>query len=87
MLSKKMEDKKSTKEFSPEEVGKIQLRVENALSALEETLDSIDHENKHSQSDKDTKDGKESGNSNVSSQLIAERLDTVILKMKNMLER
>ena len=41
-----MKDKKSSKELSHEEVGKIQLRVENALSALEETLDSIDQENK-----------------------------------------
>ena len=82
-----MEDKKSTKELSHEEVGKIQLRVENALSALEETLDTIDHENKYSQSDKYTKNDKESGNSNLSSQLIAERLDAIILKMKNMLER
>ena len=82
-----MEDKKSTKELSHEEVGKIQLRVENALSALEETLDSIGHESKHSQSHKYTKDDKESGNSNVSSQLVAERLDAIILKMKNMLER
>ena len=82
-----MEDKKSTKELSQEEVGKIQLRVENALSALEETLGSVDQENKDSYSNNDTKDDKESGNSNVSSQLIAERLDAIILKMKNMLER
>ncbi len=84
LLSKKIEDKKSTKELSHKEVGKIQLRVENALSALEKTLDSIDHEHTHSQS---VKDNKESGNSNVSSQLIAKRLDAIILKMKNMLER
>ena len=82
-----MEDKKSTKELSQEEVGKIQLRVENALSALEETLGPVDQENKDSYSNNDTKDDKESGNSNVSSQLIAERLDAIILKMKNMLER
>ena len=82
-----MEDKKSSKELSHEEVEKIQLRVENALSALEETLDSINQENKHSRRDKYTNEDKESGNSNVSSQLIAERLDAIISKMKNMLER
>ena len=41
-----MEDTKSSKKLSDEEVEKIQLRVENALSALEETLDSIDQENR-----------------------------------------
>ena len=87
MLSKKIKDKKSSKELSHEEVGKIQLRVENALSALEETLDSIDQENKHFPRDKNTKEDKESGNSNVSSQLVAERLDAIISKMKNIVER
>jgi|TARA_B100000405_G_scaffold351_1_gene315 hypothetical protein len=82
-----MEDTKSSKKLSDEEVEKIQLRVENALSALEETLDSIDQENKFFPSDKYTNDDKESGNPIVSSQLIAERLDAIILKMKKMLER
>ena len=82
-----MEDTKSNKKLSDEEVEKIQLRVENALSALEETLDSIDQENRFFPRDKYTKDDKESGNPIVSSQLIAERLDAVILKMKKMLER
>ena len=81
-----MEDKKSVKELGHEEARKIQLRVENALSALEKTLDSIDQENKHSRRDKYTNEDKESGNSNLSSQLIAERLDVIIAKMKNMLE-
>ena len=87
MLSKKIKDKKSSKELSHEEVGKIQLRVENALSALEETLDSIDQENSFFPRDKYTNDDKESRNPIVSSQLIAERLDAIILKMKKMLER
>ena len=82
-----MEDTKSSKKLSDEEVEKIQLRVENALSALEETLDSIDQENKFFPRDKYTNDDKESGNPIVSSQLIAERLDAIILKMKKMLER
>ena len=82
-----MEDKKSTKELSQEEVGKIQLRVENALLALEKTLDSIDQENKHSQRDKDTNEDKGSGNSIAANQLIAERLDAIISKMKNIVER
>ena len=82
-----MEDKKSVKELGHEEVGKIQLRVENALSALEKTLDSIDQENKHSQRDKDTNEDKESGNSIAANQLIAERLDAIISKMKNIVER
>ena len=82
-----MEDTKSSKKLSDEEVEKIQLRVENALSALEETLDSIDQENKHFPRDKNTKEDKESGNPIVSSKLIAERLDAIILKMKKMLER
>ncbi len=82
-----MEDTKSSKKLSDEEVEKIQLRVENALSALEETLDSIDQENRYFPKDKYTNDDKESGNPIVSSQLIAERLDAIILKMKKMLER
>ena len=82
-----MEDKKSVKELGHEEVGKIQLRVENALSALEKTLDSIDQENKHSQMDKDTNEDKKSGNSIAANQLIAERLDAIISKMKNIVER
>ena len=82
-----MEDTKSSKKLSDEEVEKIQLRVENALSALEKTLDSIDQENKFFPRDKYTNDDKESGNPIVSSQLIAERLDAIILKMKKMLER
>ena len=82
-----MEDTKSSKNPSDEEVEKIQLRVENALSALEETLHSIDQENKYFPRDKHTNDDKESGNPIVSSQLIAERLDAIILKMKKMLER
>ena len=82
-----MEDTKSSKKLSDEEVEKIQLRVENALSALEETLDSLDQENKYFPRDKYTNDDKESGNPIVSSQLIAERLDAIILKMKKMLER
>ena len=82
-----MEDTKSSKKLSDEEVEKIQLRVENALSALEETLDSIDQENRYFPKDKYTNNDKESGNPIVSSQLIAERLDAVILKMKKMLER
>ena len=82
-----MEDTKSSKKLSDEEVEKIQLRVENALSALEETLDSIDQENKFFPRDKYTNDDKESRNPIVSSQLIAERLDAIILKMKKMLER
>ena len=82
-----MEDTKASKKLSDEEVEKIQLRVENALSALEETLDSIDQENRFFPRDKYTKDDKESGNPIVSSQLIAERLDAIILKMKKMLER
>ena len=82
-----MEDKKSVKELGHEEVGKIQLRVENALSALEKTLDSIDQENKHSQRDKDTNEDKESGSSIAANQLIAERLDAIISKMKNIVER
>ena len=82
-----MEDKKSTKELSQEEVGKIQLRVENALLALEKTLDSIDHENKYSKRDKDTNEDKGSGNSIAANQLIAERLDAIISKMKNIVER
>ena len=87
MLSKKMEDKKSSIELSHEEVGKIQLRVENALSALEETLDSIDQKNKHSQSDKDIDKDKKSGTSIASNQLIAERLDAIISRMKHIVER
>lgn len=82
-----MEDTKSSKKLSDEEVEKIQLRVENALSALEKTLDSIDQENRFFPGDKYTNDDKESGNPIVSSQLIAERLDAIILKMKKMLER
>ena len=82
-----MEDTKSSKKLSDEEVEKIQLRVENALSALEETLDSLEQENKYFPRDKYTNDDKESGNPIVSSQLIAERLDAIILKMKKMLER
>ena len=82
-----MEDTKSSKKLSDEEVEKIQLRVENALSALEETLDSIDQENRYFPRDKYTNYDKESGNPIVSSQLIAERLDAIILKMKKMLER
>ena len=82
-----MEDTKSSKKLSDEEVEKIQLRVENALSALEETLDSLDQENKYFPRDKYTKDDKETGNPIVSSKLIAERLDAIILKMKKMLER
>ncbi len=82
-----MEDTKSNKKLSDEEVEKIQLRVENALSALEETLDSIDQENRYFPKDKYTNNDKESGNPIVSSQLIAERLDAIILKMKKMLER
>ena len=82
-----MEDTKSSKKLSDEEVEKIQLRVENALSALEETLDSLDQENKYFPRDKYTKDDKESSNPIISSQLIAERLDAIILKMKKMLER
>ena len=82
-----MEDTKSSKKLSDEEVEKIQLRVENALSALEETLDSIDQENRFFPKDKYTNNDKESGNPIVSSQLIAERLDAIILKMKKMLER
>tara|TARA_Y100000739_G_C20285378_1_gene318579 strand:+ start:63 stop:311 length:249 start_codon:yes stop_codon:yes gene_type:complete len=82
-----MEDKKSRKELSQEEVETIQLRVENALLALEKTLDSIDQENKHSDKGEYTKANKESGSSIVSSELIAERLDAIIMKMKNMLER
>ena len=82
-----MEDTKSSNKLSDEEVEKIQLRVENALSALEETLDSIDQENRYFPKDKYTNDDKESGNPIVSSQLIAERLDAIILKMKKMLER
>ena len=82
-----MEDTKSSKKLSDEEVEKIQLRVENALSALEETLDSIDQENRYFPKGKYTNDDKESGNPIVSSQLIAERLDAIILKMKKMLER
>ena len=82
-----MEDTKSSKKLSDEEVEKIQLRVENALSALEETLDSIDQENRYFPKDKYTNNDKESGNPIVSSQLIAERLDAIILKMKKMLER
>ena len=82
-----MEDIKSSKKYSDEEDEKIQLRVENALSALEETLDSIDQENRFFPRDKYTNDDKESGNPIVSSQLIAERLDAIILKMKKMLER
>ena len=79
-----MEDTKSSKKLSDEEVEKIQLRVENALSDLEETLDSIDQENRFIPRDKYTNDDKESGNPIVSSQLIAERLDAIILKMKKM---
>ena len=82
-----MEDTKSSKKLSDEEVEKIQLRVQNALSALEETLDAIDQENRYFAKDKYTNNDKESGNPIVSSQLIAERLDAVILKMKKMLER
>ena len=82
-----MEDTKSSKKLSDEEVEKIQLRVKNALSALEETLDSLEQENKYFPRDKYTNDDKESGNPIVSSQLIAERLDAIILKMKKMLER
>ena len=82
-----MEDTKSSKKLSDEEVEKIQLRVENALSALEKTLDSIDQENRFFPRYKYTNDDKESGNPIVSSQLIAERLDAIILKMKKMLER
>ena len=82
-----MEDTKSNKKLSDEEVEKIQLRVENALSALEETLDSLDQENKYFPRDKYTNDDKETGNPIVSSKLIAERLDAIILKMKKMLER
>ena len=81
-----MKNTKSSKKLSDEEVEKIQLRVEDALSALEETLDSIDQENRYFPKDKYTNDDKESGNPIVSSQLIAERLDAVILKMKKMLE-
>ena len=87
LFSKKMEDKKSSTELSYEEVGKIQLRVENALSALEETLDSIDQQNKHSQSDKHIDEDKKPGNSISSNQLIAERLDAIILRMKHIVER
>ena len=82
-----MKNTKSSKKLSDEEVEKIQLRVEDALSALEETLDSIDQENRFFPRDKYTNDDKESGNPIVSSQLIAERLDAIILKMKKMLER
>ncbi len=82
-----MEDTKSSKKLSDEEVEKIQLRVENALSALEETLDSIDQENKFFPRDKFTNDDKESRNPIVSSPLIAERLAAIILKMKKMLQR
>ena len=82
-----MKNTKSSKKLSDEEVEKIQLRVENALSALEKTLDSIDQENRFFPRDKYTNDDKESGNPIVSSQLIAERLDAIILKMKKMLER
>ena len=82
-----MEDKKSVKELGHEEVGKIQLRVENALLALEKTLDSIDQENKYSKRDKDTNEDKGSGNSIAANQLIAERLDAIISKMKNIVER
>tara|TARA_A100001037_G_scaffold80152_1_gene72126 strand:- start:1533 stop:1781 length:249 start_codon:yes stop_codon:yes gene_type:complete len=82
-----MKNTKSSKKLSDEEVEKIQLRVEDALSALEETLDSIDQENRYFPKDKYTNDDKESGNPIVSSQLIAERLDAIILKMKKMLER
>ena len=74
-----MEDTKSSKKLSDEEVEKIQLRVENALSALEETLDSIDQENRFFPRDKYTNDDKESGNPIVSSQLIAERLDLSLI--------
>ena len=81
-----MKNTKSSKKLSDEEVEKIQLRVEDALSALEETLDSIDQENRYFPKDKYTNNDKESGNPIVSSQLIAERLDAVILKMKKMLE-
>ena len=49
--------------------------------------DSIDQENRFFPRDKYTNDDKESGNPIVSSQLIAERLDAIILKMKKMLER
>ena len=82
-----MKNTKSSKKLSDKEVEKIQLRVEDALSALEETLDSIDQENRYFPKDKYTNDDKESGNPIVSSQLIAERLDAIILKMKKMLER
>ncbi len=82
-----MKNTKSSKKLSDEEVEKIQLRVEDALSALEEKLDSIDQENRYFPKDKYTNDDKESGNPIVSSQLIAERLDAIILKMKKMLER
>ena len=82
-----MEDTKSTKKLRHDQVQKIQLRVQNALSALEETLDSIDQENRFFPRDKYTNDDKETGNPIVSSKLIAERLDAIILKMKKMLER
>ncbi len=82
-----MKNTKSSKKLSDEEVEKIQLRVEDALSALDKTLDSIDQENRYFPKDKYTNDDKESGNPIVSSQLIAERLDAIILKMKKMLER
>ncbi len=75
-----MKNTKSSKKLSDKEVEKIQLRVEDALSALEETLDSIDQENRFFPRDKYTNDDKGPGKPIVSSQLIAERLDAIILK-------